>query len=392
MKTLRAFAAFAFIAAVPARAVYAPIPEMAQGRAVTVTLAAGAHHDSNIFAASADEIESMVYRIAPSIDISRSLTDQTFFSAGYALSVDYVEDRPENQDLISHLVRARLAHAFSPRTTIDISDTYQVARNPESLLAGVPLNADQSFKSNQFDGRLTTAVSDRLGFTFKGRTIDFAYDNPVLAANLDRREILLGASVDLQALPTTHLLGEYRYQTVDYENAGQVKDKQSHFLLAGVDYAAGPKLSISGRAGMEFREREGAPDEDTPYAEISARYAYGELSYVSGGYLLTFEEASNVALYTDTHVNRFFVNLQHAVTPRLVGSALLNYEPSTLQGRPGASPDRDETTTRLGVALTYVGVRNWSVSATLDLDRVDSDDLTRDHDRTRIGVTARYVF
>lgn len=391
MKLLRVLIAFG-CASVPAWAVYAPIPESARGRALTVTLAGGAHHDSNIFAAASEEIESMVYRIAPSLDFNRSLTDQTFFSAGYDLSFDYVEDRPGNQDLVSHALRARLAHAFSPGTTIDISDSYQIARNPESLLAGVPLNTDQSLKSNQLDGRFTTTASERLGVTFKGRTIHFAYDNPVLAGSLDRQEILLGASADFSALPTTKVLGEYRYQTIDYEEAGGLKDKRSHFLLAGIDYAAGPKLALTGRAGVEYREREGAPDEDAPYAELSARYAYGETSYVSGGYMLTFEETSNVVLYTDTQINRFFVNLQHAVSPRLVASTLVNYEPSTLQGRPGVSPDRDETTVRFGAAMTYVAARNWSVSATLDLDRVDSDDVTRDHDRARVGLTARYVF
>lgn len=391
MKVLRAFFAMG-VATASAWAVYAPIPETAQGRALTATLAASVFHDSNIFGGATNEIDSMVYRVSPSLAFNSSLTDQTFFSAGYGVSWDHVADRPGKTDLFSHALNVRLAHAFSPSTSIDISDSFQIARNPESLLAGVPLNTDQSFKSNQLDGRLVTSASERLGFTFKGRNMIFKYDNDALAASLDRTETLLGASADLRLNPTTKLLGEYRYQVINYDKAGALKDKESHFLLGGVDYAAGPKLALTGRAGVEFRQREGAPDENSPYIEVSGRYAYGELSFFSGGYILTFEEASNVALYTDTKVNRFFVNVQHAFTPTLVGSAMFNYEPSTLQGRPGLSPDRDETTVRTGLALTYLAVRNWSVSATLDFDRVDSDDPSRDYDRTRIGASGRYTF
>jgi len=36
---------------------------------------------------------------------------------------------------------------------------FQVARNPESLLNGIPLNVDQSFKRNELDGNFTTALN-----------------------------------------------------------------------------------------------------------------------------------------------------------------------------------------------------------------------------------------
>lgn len=391
MKVLHALIALG-LAATPAWAVYAPIPESAKGKALTASVAASIFHDSNIFGASTNEIDSMVYRVAPSLSLDRSLSQQTFFSAGYAVTWDHVADRPGKTDLFSHAGNVRLAHAFSPRTSIDISDSYQISRSPESLLAGVPLNTDQSFRSNQLDGRFVTSASERLGFTFKGRHMTFDYRNDVLAASLDREELLLGASADFRLNPTTKLLGEYRYQTIGYDNAGGLKDKDSHFLLAGVDYAAGRRLAFNGRAGVENRRRDGAPDEDAPYIELSGRYAYGEVSFLSAGYVLTFEETSNVALYTDTKVNRFFVNVQHAVTPTVVVSGLFNYEPSTLQGRAGASPDRDETTLRTGVAVTYLARRNWSLSATLDWDNIDSDDASRDYDRTRIGVHGRYQF
>jgi hypothetical protein len=373
-------------------AVYAPIPETSKGRALSAVIEGGVYHDSNIFGGAENEIDSIVYRIAPSVTFNSSLTDQTFLSAGYHLTVDYIEERPGDRDLISHALNSRLSHTFSPRSAVELSAAYQIARNPESLLAGVPLNTDQSFESSQFDGQWTVNASPRLGFTFKGRTIDFGYDNATLARALDRRENLGGASANFLLQPRLKLTSEYRYQTIEYESSGALKDKQSHFVLGGFDYAAGPKLTVNARLGAELREREGAADEDAPYAEVTARYAYGERSFIGGGYILTFEEASNVTLYTDSKVNRLYVNAQHALRPTLIASGYWSYEPSTLQGRPSISPDRDETTTRLGLALTYLARRHWSVSATLDLDRVESDDLSRDYGRTRVGLGGRYVF
>jgi len=42
-----------------------------------------------------------------------------------------------------------------------------------------------------------------------------------------------------------------------------------------------------------------------------------------------------VTAYTDEQVNRFFVNVQHAITSLIAVSGSLDYEPSRLNGRRG---------------------------------------------------------
>ena len=376
----------------PLGAVYAPIPEFAKGRALTASITASVFHDDNIFGAGQNEIDSVVYRVAPSIALNASLTDQTFLSASYGLTADYIADRPGEHDLYSHLVQARVAHSFSAQTSLEVIEAYTISRNPEALLAGVPLNTDQSLKSNQLDARFTSNLSERLGYSLHGRSTTFAYDSAVLAASLDRHEVQFGGSAFYLIQRTLKAVGEYRYLDVGYDTAGQLKDKDSQYFLAGLDYAPGPRTVLSARVGLEDRQRKAAPDDQAPYAELSARYAYGALSYVSAGYVSAYEETSNLSLYTDTHVNRFYVSVQHALRPTLIASGTVTYEPSELQGRPGISPDRDETITRAGVALTYIPGRRWSVSATLDRDNIDSDDPVREYERTRIGISGRYVF
>lgn len=374
-------------------AVYAPIPEQDQGKALSYHVGAATYHDSNIFGGATGEIDSMVYKLSAAVGYNGSfLSDQTFLSLGYELSNDHIVDRPGKQNLTNHNLDARIAHSFSSDSNIDVSAAYAIAKNPQSLLAGVPLNTDQSFKRAELDARYTAALGPKTGALVKYRVMDFAYDNATLSASLDRTENLAGLELSYALLPDTKLIGEYRFQDIAYGTAATLKDKTSNFLMAGVDYKPGKQLLVSARAGFEDRNRTGAADTTTPYVEVSARYTYAEGSYVASGYTYTIEEASDVTNYTDTDVNRLFLNVQHRLTGTFSASGSFTYEPSTLQGRRGVRADTDEETTRLGLALTWLPTKNWSVSATYDLDRVSSDAADREQSRDRVGISGRYSF
>jgi hypothetical protein len=373
-------------------AVYAPVPEQEQGKAFVVRLGASIGHDSNIFGSPFNEVDSAVYSFTPSVSFNGSVTDQTFVSLGYELKLDYFVDRPGDKTLDSHTVSARVAHQFSPDTTVDVSNTYLVARNPESLLAGVPLNTDQSFKNNQFNLRYATKVGQKTGTVVKYRNIAFAYDNAALAADLDRVENLAGLELSFALLPKTKLVGEYRYLDVAYDVGGAGKDKESHYFMVGADHSPGQELTLSGRLGLENRSRTRESDTTAPYVELSARYNYNKGCYLSAGYSYNLEEASDTVRFTDTQVSRLFLNLEHQLSALVVASGSFTYEPARLQGRRGVTGDISEDTTRVGLGLNWLPNKNWLVGASLDVDRIASDDPNRDQDRTRFGVNARYSF
>jgi len=392
MKTPFRFALALAVLPTLALAVYAPIPEQEQGKPLVFKLGASVSHDSNIFGGATGEISSMVYSVDGSIAYNGSLDDQTFASASYELNNDHVVDRPGKQDLTSHLVNARLAHSFSPDTNVDLSAAYNIAKNPQSLLAGIPLNTDQSFKRGEFDARYTTAAGQKTGVVAKYRYINFNYDNAALGASLDRTEQLLGLEGSYALLPETKLVGEYRFQSIRYDTGATLKDKDSNFLMGGVDYNPGKELLMSGRVGFEARQRDAGGDTTAPYAELSSRYTYAEGSFLAAGYTYTIEEPSDVANYTDTKVNRFFVNLQHRLGGTFTASGSITYEPSTLLGRPGVHADAAEKTTRFGLGLVWQPTRNWSISGNFDVDDVNSDDPNRGQNRTRLGASARFTF
>jgi len=381
----------------PLWAGYAPIPEQEQGKAWSVSLRLSAVHDSNIFGAPTNEISSEVYSASPKIAFNASVTDQTFLTASYQPTLDYFTDRPGNKSLFSHEVLGRVAHAFSPTTTLDIMDFFQASKNPESLLPGVAgsnpsvLNTDQSFKRNQFDASYATNVTEKTGTTVKVRSTVYRFDNATLGQSLDRTENLYGLAGSYDLVPEAKGVAEYRYETIDYRDAGANKDKTSNFLLGGVDYKAAEKLTASARLGVEWRHRDGERSQTAPSAELSLKYDYAKQSFVTGGYAYSLDESSDVANYTDTKVNRFFINLQHAITPLIVASGSVDYEPSVLQGRRGIN-NANETTLRFGAAISYLPTKNWTLSATYDYDRVNSDVAAREMGRSRLGVSASYAF
>jgi len=375
-------------------AVYAPIPELEQGKALTVYLASGAYYDTNIFGGSTGEISSYVYEFNPSVVFNASLDAKTFFSTSYKLTLDYIPDRPGKKELDSHEFTARVAHTFTPLMELELSDTYQIAKNPESLLPGLAtvVNTDQSYRCNQFDGRYALGLTQRTGLTFKGRSTRYDYENAGLGLSLNHDEYLAGLSLSHAVLPQLQTVLEYRHLIINYDTAGETKDKRSDFLLIGADQAVNARLALTSRLGAERRQRSGGSTDTLPYAELGLKYDYSQGSYVSAGYGYSVEETSNTDLYSDMSVNRFFVNLQQVVMPRFTATGSVAWAPSRLHGRTGVSPDLDETNLQLGLALTYRPGKVWSVSATFDYDRIRSDDTSRQLKRARSGVSAKYTF
>lgn len=391
MNLFRILLAGCFVAAVPLWAVYAPIPEQDQGKDLVVTLAAGVSHDSNIFGNAVKPVASTIFEFAPNVAYNASVTEKTFCSLSYKPTLDYFTDRPGSKTLDSHDLTARVAHAFSSSTTVDVVDMYELARNPESLLNGVPINVDQSNQRNELDGSYATSVSPKIGATLKARSVYYKYRDATLGRSLDRIENLYGVSADYAFLPETKLVGELRRQDVFYRKLGELKNKASDYVMGGADYELAKKLTLSTRLGVEWRHRDGQRSTTAPYGELSAKYDYVEGSFLSAGYLRTLEEPSDTARFTDTLVNRFFVNVQHRVTSLIALSGSLTYEPSTLEGRRGQA-NLAEDTWRAGFALSYQPTKHWTLALTYDNDHTTSDDPNRDLSRERVGANAVYSF
>ncbi len=373
------------------RAVYAPVPDQDQGKDLLISVRGGISYDSNLFASANGSVGSTILTLAPRISYNKSVSDQTFVSAGYGLTLDRFENRPGDKLLDSHDVNLRFAHAFSKTTTLDVNEMFMISRNPESLLAGVPLNPDQSFARNQLDARITTPLNAKATTTVKARSVYFDYRNAALGRSLDRVENLYGIAADYAYLPELKLVGEYRHQDVFYRKEGEIKNKASEYLMGGTDYAIARKVSLSSRLGIEWRKRSQERDATAPFAEMSAKYNYTEKSFMLFGLGYNLEETSDTARYNDTKIGRAFVSVQHSLTALIVASGSVTYEPGTLQGRRGIA-NVSEKTVRAGAALSYLPSKNWTVSASVDVDQTWSQEASRDLLRKRSALSVTYTF
>ncbi|MFM9078818.1 MAG: hypothetical protein ACKOTE_01575, partial [Opitutaceae bacterium] len=114
-----------------ARAAYAPVPETDEGKDLIVKVRASVAHDSNLFGAASGAISTAVYTLAPGITWNRSVTEQTFFSASYGLTLDRFDRRPGDKLLDSHDATLRLAHAFSQATVLDLNNAFMIGARHE---------------------------------------------------------------------------------------------------------------------------------------------------------------------------------------------------------------------------------------------------------------------
>jgi hypothetical protein len=376
-----------------ARAVYAPIPDQQQGRDISVSLEGGITYNNNIFGAASDAISSLVFEVSPKVSFNSSLSEQTFFSADFHPVLDYFENRPGSKAVYSQAIDARIAHSYSPTSVLDVTDSYSYDQNPEALLNGLPVNTDQTLQSNEFDAHFSFAPTEKLGIILKARSVYYDYINAVLGDELNRFENLYGLEFDYTLLPNLNAAGEYRHEDVDYQTNPAADNNHTDFFMAGFDYTVGPKLTASFRLGGEYRTYAHLDEQTTPYAEFSLKYDYAKGSFISAGYTYDLEETSDPIHFSDERVNRMFVNVQHQFTALIVGSASLDYEPSTLIGRPAQGQSNiEEDTTHAGMALTYLPTKDWSIVGSYDYDCVSSGISSRGMNRSRVGVSATVVY
>ncbi len=148
---------------------------------------------------------------------------------------------------------------------------------------------------------------------------------------------------------------------------------------------------LSGRGGLEDRDRAIGTSSTNGYAEFTVLYRYLTDSFLSAGVLYDTQETSNPINFSDEEVLTFFANVQHAFSSSLIMSGSIYYDDAELQAQLAAANIKDNTL-RFGISLTWQPTQNWSVIFSYDLDSTDSDSFFRREDRSRVGIVGRYSF
>ncbi|MBU6402591.1 MAG: outer membrane beta-barrel protein [Verrucomicrobia bacterium] len=331
--------------------------------------------------------------------------EQTYIGLNYSYHMMYFQDRADLHEASAdhvHQATATLSHQFSPHYSLDASDSFAVAQEPELLVPGyAPLPIFTRVNGNNimndakahFRGDLT----DRLG-------AELSYDNTIniwddhgyansTASLLDIMNHMATADLRWTWLPTTVALLGYQFQYTDYTSsdpltspggvnfAANVRNAQSHYAFVGVDQTFTTKLSASVRVGAEYTTYPNAPagsvgNTTSPYADANLTYTYNPGSYVKVG--VTHQRnptylgfiGTNIPLM-DSEATAVYAMVNHKITGKLSGNILGSYQNSNYHV-PGAA-DMQDNFFNANVGLTYQINQFLAAETSYNYYRLDSD-------------------
>jgi len=225
-------------------------------------------------------------------------------------------------------VTMSLTHNFSTRLSFyaSIFAAYQTEPNFRSNVGPENVISDHFYTSDIFS--LTYHWSTRFSMITSYRFYQVQYAQASIGDSQDRVENTLGEQFQFSLTQRTNLIGEYRYQTINYDTAPT--DSTTHLILAGVNHNLTEHLIVRLRAGESFRSLENDGSMASPYFESVVDYISSNhsLSWTSSyGY-----ESPTAAGVTTTKTWRTGLILNYGLTSRLSSTTSVYYHHDENEG------------------------------------------------------------
>jgi len=210
-------------------------------------------------------------------------------------------------------VTMSLTHNFSTRLSFyaSVFAAYQTEPNFRSNVGPENVISDHFYTSDIFS--LTYHWSTRFSMITSYTLYQVQYAQASIGNSQDRVENTLGEQFQFSLTGRTKLVGEYRFETTNYDTAPT--DSTTHFILAGVNHNLTEHLIVHVRAGESFRSLENDGSMASPYFE-------SVVDYVSSNHSLSWTssygfEAPTAAGVTTTKTWRTGLTLTYGLTSRI---------------------------------------------------------------------------
>jgi len=412
----------------------------------------GFYDDNYTTAPNATKRDSFGASISPSVSIKIPM-DQTTLGFRYIYGATWYADR---QDIVggsdawdqSHQFDLLFSHAFNPRFSLDVSDSFVISQEPELINptgpVAFPYRSEGDNIRNHGEITLNGGITKRLSFVVGYQNTFYDYENSgvtfvpgfptvvdgSLSGLLDRIEHEVLFNLRYQVLPKTVLVGGYNYKQVDYTSdefianaqtnpfgpdlpvKSDVRNSRSHIIYGGVDQNFTKDLILRVRAGAEFVDKynskvagvtNGAPvgafptilkdDSDntttSPWGNISLSYNYLPGSSVQVGF--THSRSQTDVVTPDAKTGRVTSDQE---TSLLYGTIYHRFTPK-LNGRftaqwqdsefyGGLNDGEREDYYDLGINFSYSFTQHFSGEVGYNYSKLDSDAPGRDFDRNRV--------
>jgi len=282
-------------------------------------------------------------------------------------------------------VTLSLTHNFSTRLSFyaNVYAAYQTEPDFSTNVGPENVRADHFQTNDIFSAtyhwlpRFTTVTS----YTFE--RIKYAGSSQ---ASQDRLQNTLAERLQFSLTRRTNLIGEYRFEIVDYDTAP--RDSMTHFALAGFDHHLTQHLIIHALGGESFRSFKSDGDVVDPYFE-------GWLAYVSSNHSLKWTTSygveepsatSSAAALVRTTI-RTGLNLTYGLTARLNSTAAVYYHHDDNEGgSSGTNSVGTQDSFDLSLGLRYTITKRFALHVDYSHSSVSALGATPAYSRNRYSA------
>ena len=284
----------------------------------------------------------------------------------------------------SHQVTPRLGLAASAYLTYQSEPDFSTGFGVNRRSGNFFYTNDKLSTSYQWTPRFSTVTSYTLSA--------INYEDSAIGVFEDRFEHTFGNEFRYLLLPTTTLVGEYRYEIINFDTAA--RDSTTSFFLAGLDHSFNPHFNVSIRGGAEIRQFENVGDRTSPYGEATLKYSLGPRTSISWTNWYGLDEPDVPGAPSRTTF-RTGLNAGYAITTRITSNFTLFYEHDENDGIfvPFVFlPAFTEDSIDIGLGLRYEINRYFAVVTGYNHTEVFSQIAFRDYARNRyyLGLNATF--
>lgn len=348
-------------------------------------------YDTNIFTSQFDRRESLKTIAEPEIAIN--IPDaRSFLGARYRNSTTYYDNRPGDAFDIAHYFDFVLNHEFSPRLSIDITENFRYAQEPELTSETAFFRREGTYKQNSFHAGASYYLTRRFFWNVGFGHDWWEYDDPFFATFLDRTSYTGSTGINFVVSPVT--LTSLNYQYVDTIYSESPRDSVSHILYAGLLQTMTPQWTINLQGGAQRRKTEGAKADLAPFASAETSWTFLPTSTLTVGYNTSLQDTDS-ASFNYSQTQHFYgtvdTRLSYDLTLSAGGDYILNDYPGS-QNVSGTTSDAQETTLVYRVSLSYMFTPQWTGQVGYTYTTVDSDFLGSSYDRSLASVGMRFTY
>ena len=391
MKSPRLFIVVALLLALVAPAVWAAAAESPIHLNNRLRLG----FDDNIYQEDDDRDPNSSFRIVEELELLVNLNmERTYLGLRYRPTVIWYQDREPGSTDFLHDLDLNFSHNFSPNLVLSLADTLQAGQLPELQDENYIVREEDDHYHNSAIATLSYNLRPETRIDVSGRHILFIYDNDSPAKeNNDYTSVIGGLTLRQQLASRSTVMGDLRYQTLSYNEAGAEYNRDADTVYAGlgVEQNFSPAVIGTLRGGLESRmyDNEAYDDNNQPYGEISMTFLPTPATRITGAASYSIYE-SDVDAYLSQNRSYLSLSVAHDFTAKLSFYVSGAYSLSAYEADyslDSAMGDADENAYMVSARLAYrINRINW-LEAGWQYVQLDSDVLNREsYVRNRFDV------